>query len=152
MIENYNDVMAKWANPAVGTCTNMMEMSPDVDLRRWAIQQTVTILANADYYYTKVEVDKLLEDITTSAVTREEVQAMIDRSIASKANQADLEALSAQVASNTADILNRYTKEETNSLLSAYLSKLQATDMFANYTKVDGTTLLLNAENIGITI
>lgn len=152
MIENYNEVMAKWANPAVGTCTNMMEMLPDADLRRWSIQQTVSILANADYYYTRVEVDNLLEQITTSAVTREQVQEMIDRSIASKANQSDLEALSAQVQSQAAEILNRYTKEETNSLLSAYLSKLQANDMFANYTKVDGTTLLLNAENIGITI
>ena len=147
MIENYDEVMAQWANPSVGTCTNMMEITPDMDLKRWAVQQTVTVLANADYYYTKREVDQLLQEITSSAVTREEVQAMIDRSIASKANQADLEALSAQVQSQAADILNRYTKEETNTLLSAYLSKLQANDMFANYTKVDGTTLLLNAEN-----
>ena len=150
MIENYNEVMAQWSSSCCGT--DMMEISPEMDLKRWAVQQTVTVLANADYYYTKREVDKLLEDITSGGVTKEEVQAMIDRSIASKANQADLEALSAQVASNTADILNRYTKEETNSLLSAYLTKLKANDMFANYTKVEGSTLLLNAENIGITI
>lgn len=150
MIDNYNEIMAEWANPAVGTCTNMMEITPEMDLRRWAVRQTVMVLANADYYYTRAEVDKLLEEITTSAVTREEVQAMIDRSIASKANQADLEALSAQVASNTAAILNTYTKQETNSLLSAYLTKLKANEMFANYTKVEGTTLLLNAENITI--
>lgn len=150
MIENYDEVMARWANPEVGTCTNMMEISPDMDLKRWSVQQTITVLANADYYYTKTEVDKLLKDITSSAVTREEVQEMIDRSIASKANQADLEALSAQVATNTADILNRYTKQETNSLLEAYLTKLKASEMFANYTKVEGTTLLLNADNITI--
>lgn len=150
MIENYDEVMARWANPEVGTCTNMMEISPDMDLKRWSVQQTITVLANADYYYTKTEVDKLLKDITSSAVTREEVQEMIDRSIASKANQADLEALSAQVATNTADILNRYTKQETNSLLEAYLTKLKANEMFANYTKVEGTTLLLNADNITI--
>ena len=150
MIENYDEVMARWANPEVGTCTNMMEISPDMDLKRWSVQQTITVLANADYYYTKTEVDKLLKDITSSAVTREEVQEMIDRSIASKANQADLEALSAQVATNTADILNRYTKQETNSLLEAYLTKLKESEMFANYTKVEGTTLLLNADNITI--
>lgn len=149
MIENYDEIMTQWANPAVGTCTNMMEITPDMDLKRWAVQQTVTVLANADYYYTKREVDKLLEDIVSSAVTREEVQRMIDRSIASKANQADLEALSAQVASNTAAILNTYTKQETNSLLESYLTKLQAMDLFGNYSKVDGTTLIL-ADNITI--
>lgn len=146
MIENYNEVMAKWANPSVGTCTNMMEMLPDADLRRWSIQQTVSILANADYYYTRVEVDNLLEQITTSAVTREQVQEMIDAAIASKANQSDLEALSAQVATNTADILNRYTKQETNTLLEAYLKKLDAMSMRDNYSKVEDTTLILNSE------
>jgi len=145
MIENYNEVMDNWCG-----CNSTMIVDADTDLRRWAVQQTVTVLANADYYYTKREVDKLLEDITTSGVTKEEVQAMIDRSIASKANQSDLEALSAQVASNTAAILNTYTKQETNSLLEAYLTKLKANEMFANYTKVDGTTLLLNADNITI--
>lgn len=146
MIDNYDEVMAQWANPSVGTCSGTMEVIPDMDLRRWAVQQTVTILANADYYYTKREVDQLLEDITSGAVTREEVQQMIDRSIASKANQADLEALSAQVASNTADILNRYTKEETNTLLEAYLKKLDAMSMRDNYAKVEDSTLILNSE------
>ena len=146
MIDNYNEIMAQWANPSVGTCTNMMEITPEVDLKRWAVQQTVTVLANADYYYTKREVDQLLQEITSSAVTREEVQQMIDRSIASKANQSDLEALSAQVATNTAEILNRYTKEETNTLLEAYLKKLDAMSMRDNYAKVEDSTLILNSE------
>lgn len=146
MIDNYDEVMAQWANPSIGTCSGTMEIVPDMDLKRWAVQQTVSILANADYYYTKTEVDNLLEQITTSAVTREEVQQMIDASIASKANQADLEALSAQVASNTAEILNRYTKQETNTLLEAYLKKLDAISMRDNYSKVEDTTLILNSE------
>lgn len=152
MIDNYSEIMDQWANPPVGTCTNMMEISPDMDFRRWAVQQTVTILANADYYYTRAEVDKIIEDITVSGVTPAQVEEMIQRAIATKADQAAVDAIAAQVAQNTAQILNRYTKEETNSLLSAYLTKLQANDMFRNYTKVDGTTLLLNAENVGITI
>lgn len=145
MIDNYNEVMNQW-----GGCGTMV-VEPDTDLRRWAVQQTVTILANADYYYTKTEVDKLLEDVTHGGVTREEVQQMIDQAIATKANQADLEALSAQVASNTAAILNRYTKQETNALLESYLTKMKAMEMRDNYSKVVDTTLILNNE-LGIII
>lgn len=145
MIDNYNEVMNQW-----GGCGTMV-VEPDTDMRRWAVQQTVTILANADYYYTKTEVDKLLEDVTHGGVTREEVQQMIDQAIATKANQADLEALSAQVASNTAAILNRYTKQETNALLESYLTKMKAMEMRDNYSKVVDTTLILNNE-LGITI
>lgn len=152
MIDNYNEVLEQWGAPYVGECTSMMTMEPDEDIRRWCVQKTVTILANADYYYTREEVDKLLEDVTHDGVTREEVEIMIQQAIASKANQADLQALSAQVQSNTERILNTYTKPEVNALLSSYLSKLQATDMFGNYSRVEDTTLLLNADNIGITI
>ena len=110
------------------------------------------MLANSDYYYTKDEVDYLLREITKDGVTREEVERMIADAISTKANQADLEALSAQVVSNTERILNTYTKQETNALLEAYLTKLQANEMFANYSKVENTTLVLNADNLGITI
>ena len=152
MIDNFSDVMNEWMNPRQGACTNMMEIHPDEALRRWAVQQTVTILANADYYYTKSEVDSLLKQITESAVTKDQVQRMIDISIAGKANQSQVDEIAAAVSANTAAILDRYTKEEVNSLLSQYLTTLTADSMFANYSKIDGTTLELNAENIGIEI
>ena len=148
MIENYEEVMNEWANPHQGRCSGTMTIEPDMEMRRWAVQQTITVLANADYYYTKTEVDKLLEEITSSGVTREEVEEMIQRAIATKADKAAVEALAEQVRQNTERLLNTYTKEETNSLLSAYLTKLKANEMFANYTKVEGTTLLLNADNL----
>ena len=144
MIENYNEVMEQWGCSQ----TAMMEINPEEDMKRWCVQKTVTILANADYYYTKREVDKLLEDITTDNVTKEEVEEMIQEAIASKANQSDLESLSAQVIANTAQILNTYTKPEVNSLLSSYYTKMQTNSMFANYSKVQDTTLILNSENI----
>lgn len=152
MIDNYNEVMEQWGAPYVGECTSMMTMEPDEDIRRWCVQKTVTILANAEYYYTREEVDKLLEQVTSSGVTREEVEEMIQQAIADKANQSDLETLSAQVSSNTERILNTYTKTETNALLESYLTKLQANSMFADYSKVEDTTLILNANNLGITI
>ena len=147
MIEGYEDVVREWSSPSIGHgCCNTVTINPDDELHRWAVQQTITILANADYYYTKTEVDYLLQQITAGAVTREEVEAMINAAIADKANQADLEALAAQVSANTIAILDRYTKEETNTLLDKYLTKLKAMQMRDNYSKVEGETLILNSE------
>lgn len=148
MIDNYNEVMEQWGAPAVGNCTSMTTIEPDADMRRWCVHKTVTILANADYYYTREEVDKLLEQVTSSGVTREEVEEMIAVAIKDKADKAQVEALSAQVASNTERILNTYTKPEVNNLLASYYTKLQTNSMFGNYSKVEDTTLILNAENI----
>lgn len=148
MIDNYNEVMEQWGAPAVGECTSMTTIEPDADMRRWCVHKTVTILANSDYYYTKDEVDHLLELVTASGVTKQEVEAMIAVAIQDKADKADLQALSAQVQSNTERILNTYTKPEVNSLLASYYTKIQTNNMFANYSKVQDTTLILNSENI----
>ena len=149
MIEGYEDVVKEWSAPTIRHgCCNTVTIHPDDELDRWAIQQTITILANADYYYTKAEVDSLLRQITESAVTRQQVEEMIAVAIQDKANQADLEALSAQVVSNTTAILNTYTKPEVNALLASYYTKIQTNNMFANYSKVEDTTLILNSENI----
>lgn len=150
MIDNYSEVMNEWMNPHQGCCTNMVSINPDEELRRWAVQQTITVLANADYYYTKTEIDYLLRQITENAVTREQVQEMIDVSIASKANQSQVDEIAEAVSANTQAILDRYTKQETDSLLDKYLTKLQANSMFANYSKVEGTTIILNNENITV--
>lgn len=150
MIDNYNEVMEQWASPMVGSCSSMTTIEPDEDIRRWCVQKTITMLANSDYYYTKEEVDHLLAMITASGVTREQVEEMIAVAIQDKADQSALDALAAQVSANTQSILNTYTKQETNTLLDKYLTKLRANEMFANYTKVNGTTLELNAENITI--
>lgn len=146
MIENYQDVMNEWGNPPVGCCTDMMAIDRDMDMQRWAVTRTITVLANSDYYYTKTEVDKLLEDITASGVTREEVEQMIARAVATKADKAQVDAIAEQVRQNTQQLLNTYTKEETNSLLSNYLSKLEAINMRDNYAAINGTTLTLNNE------
>lgn len=59
--------------------------------------------------------------------------------------------LSEQIAQNTRGILDRYTKSETNSLLSAYYTKLETNTMFANYAKViNKDTVSLNDDNISI--
>ena len=146
MIENYQDVMNEWGNPPVGCCTDMMTIDREGDLQRWAVTRTITVLANSDYYYTKTEVDKLLEEIVGSNVTREEVEQMIARAVSTKADKAAVDAIAEQVRQNTQQLLNTYTKEETNSLLSSYLSKLEAINMRDNYAAINDTTLTLNNE------
>lgn len=146
MIENYQDVMNEWGNPPVGCCTDMMTIDREGDLQRWAVTRTITVLANSDYYYTKTEVDNLLNSITGSSVTREEVERMIARAVSTKADKTAVDAIAEQVRQNTQQLLNTYTKEETNSLLSNYLSKLEAINMRDNYAAISDTTLTLNNE------
>ena len=58
--------------------------------------------------------------------------------------------LSEQIAQNTRDIMDRYTKAQTNSLLASYYTKLETNAMFANYSRVEGNVISLNNENITI--
>lgn len=121
---------------------------PDCDMKRWEYCDNTVVLANADYYYTKEQVDKKIEDV--EGMTQEDVQKQIDESIKDKADKSEVNELAQKVSENAQRILNTYTKNETNSLLQAYLTKLEANGMVANYAKVNGDTLTLNNENITI--
>ena len=121
---------------------------PDCDMKKWEYCDNSVILANADAYYTKKQVEDLIDDV--SGMTPSEVQEQIDESIKTKADKSEVNELAQQVRNNTDAILNRYTKQETNSLLQSYLTKLEAKGMFANYSKVSGDVLSLNDENITI--
>ena len=121
---------------------------PDCDMKRWEYCDNTVVLANADYYYTKEQVDKKIEDV--EGMTQEDVQKQIDESIKNKADKSEVNELAQKVSENAQRILNTYTKQETNSLLQAYLTKLEANGMVANYAKVNGDTLTLNNENITI--
>ena len=121
---------------------------PDCDMKRWEYCDNTVVLANADYYYTKEQVDKKIEDV--EGITKEDVQKQIDESIKNKADKSEVNELAQKVSENAQRILNSYTKEETNSLLQAYLTKLEANSMVANYAKVDGDILSLNSNNITI--
>ena len=121
---------------------------PDCDMKRWEYCDNTVVLANADYYYTKEQVDKKIDDV--EGMTQEDVQKQIDESIKTKADKSEVNELAQKVSENAQRILNTYTKNETNSLLTAYLTKLEANGMVANYAKVNGDTLTLNNENITI--
>ena len=121
---------------------------PEVDMNRWEYCDNSVILANAEYYYTKEQTEELIDSV--SGMSPSEVQDMINRSIHDKADKSEVNELAETVRQQGIAILNRYTKEETNNLLEQYLTKLEANSMFANYSKVDNTTLILNSENITI--
>lgn len=119
---------------------------PEYDLERWSYCDNSVVLANADYYYTKEQTEGLIKSV--SGMTPEQVQSQIDRSIRTKADKSEVNELAEVVRQQGQAILNTYTKSETNNLLQSYLSKVEANSMFANYTKIEGTTLVLNSENI----
>ena len=126
----------------------MSSIFPDCDMKRWEYCDNTVVLANADYYYTKEQVDKKIEDV--EGMTKEDVQKQIDESIKTKADKSEVNELAQKVSENAQRILNTYNKNETNSLLQNYLTKLEANGMVANYAKVNGDTLTLNNENITI--
>ena len=121
---------------------------PDCDMKRWEYCDNTVVLANADAYYTKKQVDDLVDDV--SGMTPAEVQEQIDESIRTKADKSEVNELAAQVRENTDAILNRYTKSETNALLQSYMTKLEGRGMISNYAEVNGDILTLNNENITI--
>ena len=65
-------------------CNN--NIYPDCDLNRWECVPT-TIIADADNYYTKSQVNKLVEDIEVSGVTEEEVEEMISSATSGMATE-----------------------------------------------------------------
>lgn len=126
-----------------------MKFNPYDSVNDWK-QCCTTQLADAQRYYEKWQIDKMLEDIVVSGggVTSGMVQEMIDESTSATTEQVN--ELAIVVSGQSEQILDRYTKQETNNLLEAYLTKLEARQMFANYSKVENTTLILNNENITI--
>ena len=121
---------------------------PDCDMKRWEYCNNTVVLANADYYYTKEQTEKLISDVR--GMTPQEVQEQIDESIKGKADKSEVNEIAEVVRQQGERLLNTYTKTETDNLLASYLTILQGKSMFANYSAVDGDVLSLNNENITI--
>lgn len=134
------------AHVSDGSSTCVETFSPSDTMESWSHCDTHVILANADYYYTKQQVEEMIDGV--SGMTPAEVQEQIDESIKTKADKSEVNELAQQVRENAQRILNTYTKQETNSLLTAYLTKLEANSMVRNYAKVNGDVLILNSDNL----
>ena len=104
----------------------MLNINPYDSMNNWK-QCCTTELADAQRYYEKWQIDKMLEDIVISGggVTSGEVQIMIDESISGVTEEVN--ELATVVSGQTEEILNRYTKEETNDAISSATSALAET-------------------------
>lgn len=132
--------------PDGSTCVETF--SPSDTMQSWTHCNTHVILANADYYYTKEETDKLIDNV--SGMTPEEVQEEIDWAIKDKADKSQVNEIAEVVRQQGERLLNTYTKTETDNLLANYLLKIEAKGMIANYSAIYGDVLSLNNENITI--
>ena len=129
MIENYDKVVEEWGCAQ----TAMMNINPDEDLRRWCVQKTVTILANADYYYTKKEVDEIIKSIVISGgTTPQEVQEMIDEAISGKVDTSTYENYTGATAIELGNKLDASAYTPTD--LSEYWTSAQTS------SAIDGAT------------
>lgn len=117
----------------------------DCDMKRWEYCDNTVVMANADYYYTKEQTDKLLDDI--SGMTPAEVQYMINRAVQPKADKTEVNEIAEVVRQQGERILNTYTKSEVDVLLTSYMTKLEANQIMENYAKVQNDVLTL-ADNI----
>lgn len=101
----------------MNTCCN--NIYPDEDLRRWENCNS-TALANPENYYTKSEVDEIIEDISISGggITSGEVQSMIDA--ATEPIEGSVGALSGTVGELSTDMENKAEKSEIPSLENYY--------------------------------
>lgn len=123
----------------MNTCCN--NIYPSEDMNRWESCPS-TMLANADNYYTKSEVDEKLEDISISGggITSGEVQSMIDASV--EPIEGSVEALSGAVEQLSTDMENKADRSEIPSLEN-YYNKTEVNNLLdtkldtSAYTPVD---------------
>lgn len=97
----------------MNTCCN--NIYPSEDMNRWESCPS-TMLANADNYYTKAEIDEKLEDIEISGdcMSSGDVQNMIDASVSPI--EGSVEALSGAVGQLSSDLENKADRSEIPSL------------------------------------
>ena len=65
--------------------SNCREIYPDCDCKRWEVSNSIE-LADADNYYTKPQIDEIVDGIVISGggITSGQVQTMIDKSVSGK--------------------------------------------------------------------
>lgn len=135
-------------------CNNIY---PESDLRRWESCDSVQ-LANADNYYTKKEVDDLLDDIVVSGdgITADEAQDLIDSSLSDYYTKEEIDAgfdtvnneltkkLDASAYTPT-DLSQYWTSAETAAVIEDNEYVISQAINELKYTKQDA---LVSGENI----
>lgn len=123
-------------------CNRHTRFDPGCVENSWNVVNA-TVLANADNYYTKRQVDDIIAGQLTPESFEEMIKNIVEEALTEDvATKSDLTRVEELVRKNAEDIL-----DVKDSLAKDYLTKLQALDMFNAYAKVENETLTLN-ENI----
>ena len=101
-------------------CSGMVEINPAEDIHRWSVQQTITILANADYYYTKNEMDIILKRIEGKILSEEQIRAIIDQCTQEFITEAEVDA----------KLEDYSTKEETEAAIEEAIEHISLDDYY----------------------
>lgn len=143
---------------------NCEDIYPCKDVERWE-SCPASIIADADNYYTKHQVDELIESASGCCITPEEVDEKIEEAVSGKQDTliagSGITISGNVISADGADLSNYYTKSETsgkteiaNALNSLDNKKLDAsaytpTDLSNYYTKSEtsGKTELSTAFN-----
>lgn len=143
-------------------CSGMVEINPAEDIHRWSVQQTITILANADYYYTKNEMDIILKRIEGKILSEEQIRAIIDQCTQEFITEAEvdekLEDYSTKEETEAAieeaiehiQLDDYYTKQETNAAITAATQPLETE--IANKADLSALTTHTSDSSIHVTV
>ena len=122
-------------------CNN--NIYPDCEMKRWECVPS-SVIADADNYYTKHQVDELIEDIDVSGVTSADVETMIEEAVSGMATEEfvsgytyDKATIDEKVASGgTFDPTLYYQKSETSSKteIDSALAEKLAVSAFTAYS------------------
>ncbi len=98
-------------------CNNCEDIYPQSDMTRWESCPS-SIIADADNYYTKHQVDELIESASGCCITPEEVDEKISEAVSGKADTSYVDDELAKKLDASAytptDLSNYYTKSETS--------------------------------------
>lgn len=112
----------------------------------------VPVVANADAYYTKSEIDEKIDEIVISGggITSGEVQTMIDESIADKADKSEIPTVPTNVSAFVNDVpyltdhqsLSAYsTTDETTNMINQAVSGKQDTLIAGQNITISGNVI-----------
>ena len=110
-------------------CENKREIFLDCDMNRWETQCS-SYIVDADNYYTKKEVDDLIEGASGCCITPEEVDDKIDEAVSGKQDTliaGDNIIISGNVISSSGcDLTNYYTTAQTVNLVESAVTIVEA--------------------------
>ena len=107
-------------------CENKREIFPDCDMNRWETQCS-SYIVDADNYYTKKEVDDLIEGASGCCITPEEVDEKIDEAVSGKQDTLiagdNITIVNNVISASGCDLSDYYTADEIDLIVNDMATK-----------------------------